>query len=322
MTSIDLTLDSEYKAAHQGAVMFDSSRSGLFRLTGDTRIDLVDRLSTNEITSLQPGQGAATILTTHQARIIDRVIVYIRDQDLLLLTSPGAKQVVANWFKSNIFFNDDVQVYDLSDELEIFSLYGTQAGDVLSKLVDKDVLSMQMNEWGQTSDGLIYTRTDPVAGNGFHLLAEADLLSTNLQAAMGAGAILIGEQAMELLRIESGLPGYETELSNDYIPLEVGLWEDVSFSKGCYLGQEIIARMESRQKLAKKMVGLQSNAPLKIRGKITTKGSSIGRVTSATVDPNGKGLGIGFVKPDYALDGTKVSIGTEPSVEAEILTLG
>ncbi len=321
MTSIDLTLDSEYRAAHQGAVMFDSSRSGLLRLTGETRIDLVDRLSTNEITTLQTGQGAATILTTHQARIIDRVIVYIRDQDLLLLTSPGAKQVVVDWFKSNIFFNDDVQVYDLSEEQDIFSLYGTQAGDVLSKLVDTDVLGMQLHEWGQTSDDLIYTRTDPIAGNGFHLLAEADLLSTYRQAAIGAGAILIGEQTMELLRIESGLPGYETELSNDYIPLEVGLWEDVSFSKGCYLGQEIIARMESRQKLAKKMVGLRASAPLEIGGKITVNGSSIGKVTSAVVDPNGKGLGLGFVKPDYALDGTKVNIGTDSLIDAVVIII-
>ena len=311
------SVEAEYAAAHHGAVIYDSSPLGRLRLTGATRVDFLHRMSTNDMNSLKPGQGAATVLTTPNARIIDRVIVYLREADLLMLTSRGAQTTVAAWLKKYIFFNDDVQVRDASGELGMMSVYGAQAAEVASKIAGSDAAGLRLHAWQPISDQCLIARADPIAGGGFHLLAASLAELPSLwQAAIDAGAAPIGEQALEVLRIESGRPRFAHELSEAYIPLEVGLWADVSFSKGCYIGQEIIARMESRNRLAKQMVGLRSSAPIGLDSEMYVDGTTVGKVTSAAVRPNGDSIAIGFIKPAYALAGTRVSLGG--SIDAEV----
>src|SRR3989304_5033382 len=89
------SLEAEYAAAQHGSVVYDSSPLGRLRLTGETRVDLMQRMSTNDLSSLGPGQGAATIFTTPLARIIDRTVVYVRNDDVLLIASRGAQPLVA-----------------------------------------------------------------------------------------------------------------------------------------------------------------------------------------------------------------------------------
>jgi aminomethyltransferase len=298
----------EYAAAQHGAVVYNSRALGRLRLTGDDRCDFLHRMSTNDINALEPGQGAATILTTPTARIVDRVIVYQRAADLLLLTSPGAQSAVAAWLRKHIFFNDDVQVHDASSEWSIFSLYGGGAGRIAARIAGQDLAGLGLHGWVQTADSALIARADPIAGEGFHLLAAEDVLNSLWQAAIDAGATPVGESTMELLRIESGLPRYGVELSQEYIPLEVGLLADISFNKGCYTGQEIIARMDTRQRLAKKMVRLRSNEPIEPGGEIRVDGSSVGKVTSAAVRPDGGGVALGFIKTPHAVAGKIVAI--------------
>ncbi len=309
----------EYAAARAGAVICDSSPRGRLRLTGRARIDFLHRMSTNDLNALRPGQGAATALTTPIARIIDRVIVYERQDDALLLTSRGAQALVANWLRKYIFFNDDVQVRDASTEVGLLSIYGPKAADVASRLVEQDVSGLSLHAW-LTHGSLALARADAMAGDGFHVFAPAPLaLASAWQSALDAGAIPIGEQAMETLRIESGLPRFARELSEAYIPLEVGLWRDVSFSKGCYIGQEIIARMESRQRLAKQMVGLRSDVSIESGADIAFEGGPVGKVSSAAPRPGGDWIGLGFVKPAAATPGARVSIGADRPAQADVV---
>jgi aminomethyltransferase len=184
--------------------------------------------------------------------------------------------------------------------------------------VAQDVSGLDLHAW-LTGGGLIVARADAIAGDGFHVWAPVSAgLAETWQAALAAGAVPIGEQALETLRIESGLPRFARELSEAYIPLEVGLWRDVSFSKGCYIGQEIIARMESRQRLAKQMAGLRSDAPFEPGADIAFEGEVVGKVSSAAPRPGGDWIGLGFVKPAAATPGARVSIGAERPAQAEI----
>jgi folate-binding protein YgfZ len=115
------------------------------------------------------------------------------------------------------------------------------------------------------------------------------------QLLIGKGCVPISEADFEILRIESGLKRFGHELSLDYIPLEADLWHDVSFNKGCYVGQEIIARMESRGRLAKRLVRLRLAQPVQPGADITADGKKAGIITSAAVGPNGA-VALGFVK--------------------------
>ncbi len=315
-------IEAEYAAAHAGAVVYDSHPVGRLRLTGSTRIDFLHRMSTNDLSALSPGQGAATILTTPIGRIVDRIIVYAREDDAILLTSRGAQALVANWLKKYIFFNDDVQMHDASAEWGMISLYGAEAREAASAAIGQDASDLKLHRWRVVDDRLLVARADSIAGEGFHVLAsELGALKSAWGAAIASGATPIGERAYEILRIESGLPRHPNELSEAYIPLEVGLWPDVSFTKGCYIGQEIIARMESRQRLARQMVGLRSPSTIETGAELYAANSVIGKVSSAASRPGGESIALGFVKPSHAHDGLELYVGDERSVAARVTQL-
>src|SRR5512141_679434 len=109
------TVEKEYQAAHTGSAMIAASAWGRLKFTGKNRVDFLHRLSTNDLLSLQVGQGAGTVFTTPIARIIDRTVVYVRDGDVLMLTSRGNQARVRQWLRKYIFFNDDVQIKDVTD---------------------------------------------------------------------------------------------------------------------------------------------------------------------------------------------------------------
>jgi aminomethyltransferase len=241
---------------------------------------------------------------------------------LLILTSRGAQVLVSNWLRKHIFFNDDVQVRDASGEFGMLSVYGPGAADVASALTGQEARGLALHAWQSGRDDVIVARADPIAGDGYHLLVTApDSLRAMWRAALDSGATPMGEQAFEILRIEAGLPRFARELSEAYIPLEVGLWSDVSFSKGCYTGQEIIARMESRHKLAKQLVGVRSSASLMPGAELRAEGSGVGQVTSSAVRPDGQWIALAVVKPAYAAPSTRLTLNAEQPGEVEVVAL-
>ena len=115
------------------------------------------------------------------------------------------------------------------------------------------------------------------------------------QELIEGGLVAIDEAAFDYLRIQDGQPRFGRELTEEYIPLEANLWADVSFNKGCYTGQEIIARMESRGRLAKKLVRLLPEAPVAAGAELSAAGKKAGRITSAAVGPDGP-VALGYVR--------------------------
>ncbi|NIP27138.1 MAG: glycine cleavage system protein T, partial [Phycisphaerae bacterium] len=107
-------------------------------------------------------------------------------------------------------------------------------------------------------------------------------------------------------------PRFGRELTEDYIPLEANLWDDVSFNKGCYTGQEVIARMESRGRIAKQLVKLSPDAPLEIGAEIRADGKKAGQVTSTADGPQGA-LALGYVKSAFLENGHTITAGETPT---------
>ena len=311
MTTEMMTSPAEaYQAAHAAAVLTDHPGRGMLRLSGATRLELLNRMSTQAVLDLKSGEGAATVLTTDIGRIIDRPIVYATRDDAYLLTGRGHNDALARYFMRNIFFNDDVQVQDISAETVVFGVYGPQAGEKLAAAGFPDV-DVPLHHWRQAdiNGATAYLhRTDPIAGDGYFITAEMSHQDTVWNALLAAGALPVDEAAFEYLRIEGGQPRFGRELTLDYIPLEAGLWADVSFSKGCYVGQEIIARMESRGKLAKRLVRLRSDAPVERGAEIAAVGRVAGTITSAGDGPAGP-LALGYVKTAALADGARLAVG-------------
>lgn len=306
-SQIDATV---YQAAKETAVLVDRSQLGMLKITGATRIDLMHRMSTQALNGLQSGQGAATVLTTDIGRIIDRLILYAASDTVYVLTGENNGDNIARYLLRFVFFNDDFHLQDVSAETAVFAIYGPQAQAKLAG-AGFGTVDLPLHHWrpAEVAGVTAYLhRTDPIAGDGYYVMcqeADRDALWTHLLA---AGLVEADEAAFDFLRIEAGLPRYGRELTNEYIPLETGLWDDVSFNKGCYTGQEVIARMESRGKLAKKLVNLQPKAPVATGDAITANGKNAGTITSVALGPDGP-VALGYVKTAVLEAGTPLFVG-------------
>lgn len=298
------TLKEAYRAAHEDAVIVDRSNLGILKLTGETRLALIHRMSTQDVKDLASGQGSATVLTTDIGRMVDRLLLYTSSDAIYAVTGENNAENVARYLMRFVFFQDDFHVEDLSDETKILGVYGQRAGDRLRALFG-DAVDLPLHHWRQVPSSsprsggeqatLYIHRTDPVAGDGYFLMFDADDEAAMQSMLNDADLTAIGESAFDYLRIESGLPRYGQEITEEYIPLEAGLWNDVSFSKGCYTGQEIIARMESRGRLAKQLVQLQPEQAVGRGAEIEAQGKAVGTITSSGDGPAGP-LALGYVK--------------------------
>ncbi len=311
---------AELAAAREAAALLDRSHEGRLSLTGRDRLALLQRMSTNDVAALQPGQGAPTLLTTPTGRIIDRIMVYNRGDDVLVLTEPGRGEAVRAYLQRNIFFNDELFLRDLAGETRLFAVHGPHADAILHRLVPDWPTDAPFpgREAVIAGTGVFIGRIKPVSQAAWGVIAASETAPAVYDALVEAGARPAGSLTYNVLRIAAGRPGVGRELSADYIPLEVGLWDEVSFTKGCYTGQEIIARMESRGKLAKTIVQIALSASVDAPAPLYAEsGRQVGTLTSSVSAPDGQHYGIGVVNLTFAEPGLALTAGA--GVPARIL---
>ena len=311
-------IENAYQAAHSGAIVVDRSDLGYLRFSGESRLDLLNRMSTQKVDVLKKGQGAATILTTDIGRINDRLIIYSNEDVVYGLTGAGNNDNIARYLMRFVFFLDDFQIQDVSSETAIIGLYGSEAGDAANRVYGASS-SLPLHHWERSEiEGVPISihRADPIGGDGYFIICQIGEKSKILSNLLAAGAVFADNDAYEYLRIESGIPLLGRELTLDYIPLEAGLRPDISFNKGCYIGQEIIARMDSRGKLAKKLVRLLPSSPVNAGAEIMAGEKSAGSITSASDGPNGP-LALGYVKSAY-LDSNTLTVNGAPVSIADL----
>jgi aminomethyltransferase len=299
-----------YNEVVNGCGLADLADSARLWATGRDRIDLIHRMSTNDLRNMAVNEGRATVLTTAIGRMVDRIVVISLGERALVLGSPGTGEIIRRWLNGYVFYNDEVVFTNAAESLGQFQLFGPKAKAVAEGLAPgaSDLKLYQALE----HEGLIVVRGDPLAGDSYLVLGEPQDLVKGRGTVLANGAVAVDREIYEVVRVESGLPEYGHEMGEAYIPLEVGLWDDISFSKGCYIGQEIIARMESRGKLAKTLVGVQSAGPLQVGGLLTSVAKS----------PRFGWIGLAFVKPAEADPGRELTLeGADAPVLARVAAL-
>lgn len=248
-----------YRAASEAAAFADISDWGWIRLTGRDRLDLLHRLSTNDLKKLQPGQGAPTVLTSPTGRVMAVLTVYTGEADVFIRTMPGQAAGVTRYLGSMIFWQDQVEVADLTPAATQFALYGPAASSVLQSLTAEDISTLQPYCWrGATLSGNTVSvhRGGPLETFDW-FLDVAPSGREQVLAALETHAARLDRNTMDLLRIEAGLPLWSRELSDQVTPLETGLLPAINFNKGCYTGQEVIARQSNYDKITRNLVGLE-----------------------------------------------------------------
>lgn len=316
-------LNNEYQAAFDGSILLDRSHEGRILLTGDGRFELVNRMSTNKIVDMALHEGRPTVFTNATARILYRVVAYNRPEGLLIITEPGQGEAVVAYLQRNIFYGDKVKVLNLQQNTKHFAIHGTSAdkilGEVQSTLFDLPLLYSQEIKW-QDTDFTVVRRKSIIGGHWAIICQTQDAVALHqylLKIGEKHNLKPAGSLTFNTLRIRSGRPA-SLELSQDYIPLEVGLWDEISFDKGCYTGQEIIARMESRERLAKTMVKLHLSEFVNAPATIYDGDKSVGTLTSSVKAPDDELFAIAILKTDLSHSGTKITVG-DNRVSATVL---
>ena len=315
-TAVYSSVRDEYTSASEGVGITDRSHLGRLRVSGADALDLLNRLSTNNLDDLAIGDVQGTVLTTNKGRIIDLLYVLRQDDHLLVLTGPETCQRVAEWIDFYTFI-EDVVVEDVTEETAMLSVVGRAATSSLPQLADMPLYgSAQI-----TIDGVdvLALRTDFTGVDGYDLIGPAEQAPALWDALTATGAAPVGSQALELVRISNGIAGNGGELEEDYNPIEAGLMDFISFNKGCYIGQEVVARLNTYDKVQKHLVRLSwdgDDAP-ELPADLLHDGRKVGTLTTAvkTIDGD-KFIGLGFVRKAHVEEGVRLL--TEDDVEVVV----
>ncbi len=290
-----------YALMRESAVTTVLPRSVL-RIEGKDTFDFLHRMSTNDLRTLADGQTRRTVIVSEKGRIIDLVMVVRIGEHAILLGSPGSGIDLARWFERFIIM-DDVRITGTPDDLSISSIYGPESPVIIRKFLGADgVHDDRDDRILQTPDDHRYLiREDLGSVPGYlYIPGEEDALGGRVSMFPGPGAEIAPADAgtFETVRVEEAVPALGRELGPEVNPLEAGLKRYISFSKGCYIGQEVIARLDTYKKLQKILslfifqdFGGATLSP----GKLFQAEHEAGRITSTVYSPrHGGWIGLGY----------------------------
>ena len=314
---------TEHAALCNSAGVLDLGFRSRLCLTGDDRRKFLHGQVTNDVNGLQVGQGCYAALVNAKGKMQSDLNIYRLPDELLLDFEPGYSDAVARRLEKYVIA-DDVQVVDVTPHYGLLSVQGPKAAEVIRQ-PDLGVslpagLMTFLSIRGEVL-GEIYLMNSPRAGGGgFDLFVPCPALGAVLEALITAAKLVGGRasgwQALETARIEAGIPRYGADMDETNLPPEAGL-EDraISYTKGCYIGQEVIARIRTYGQVAKALCGLRladDLGTLPARGdKLFKNGKEVGYVTSACKSPTLKAnLALGFVRREANQPGAELALNT------------
>jgi len=302
------SIEEEYRILTQG-VGCRVSLSALIELHGKDTLDFLHRITTNEIKSLPQNHFTKTIFTNEKGRILDRVLVLNFGEKQLLIGNNGAQHKLSLWLQRYIIM-DDVKVIEANKQLVVFEIMGSQAKSFMTLLCGEQCKELQGNEirlltLDDFSFHVIKNSTSHEEESFLiiaHQLNAVKLLTYALQNKGIFDFGLVGEDAYEIYRIEKGILT-EKELNDQVNPHEAKLLDEVSFKKGCYIGQEVVARLATYDKVQKFLSGFLFNVSPSSDKEFTIlddENKEIGIVTSSCFSLSmKKSIGLGYLKKDF-----------------------
>lgn len=309
------------RAARTGAGIVDLSPGGRIKITGSDRKDLLQRISASDLRPLEAGGFAPIVFVTPKGRIVDRALLLDRGDSLLLVTSPAGRARLAAWIRKYVLASD-VALTDVTEETAAFALTGPAAAELVKAIAGVGVSRLEAARFLSVPVGDVDTAIAPYDAmpSAWIFLAETPGVLEVHERALAAGAAPIGLRDAEVLRVEAGIPADGHELTEDWNPWEARLEGSFSLQKGCYTGQEVLARLNTYDKIQKRLVGLRlgQGVPPAIPARVVRREADEGQereagtLTSAVVsDRLGETIGLAFVKLAWEAEGTELLAGDE-----------
>ena len=281
----------------------DRSDCGRLRITGADALDLLNRLTTNKLETLPDGTARSTVLTNGDARVLDHLRLAAVDGGMWCLTSPGRAEDVADW--TDLYtFGEEITVADESSRTAQFTVLGPLAAEAVATAG----FPVPQFDCVLAQDGVV------VVASPFGTHPAYDLLlpvteAERVKAALSAFAPEVDANTFEAYRIAQGVPAYGAEFGAFNNPLEARLLGSISDDKGCYTGQEVIARLQTYRKVQRLLMSFTSDTPALPGDALEAEdGSPAGVVTSAFDTGDGHTLGLALVAAKHALAGASLRL--------------
>lgn len=308
---------AEHAAARKAAGLFDFSFRARFSATGNDRVRFLHGMVSNDVKGLVPGKGVYAALLDVRGHILADLSIYSLEDRLLVETDAD---LVEKALQTLGHYNIGGRVPLERLDLRALSLEGPEASGIL-----RDALEISLpgaEEFSHVSarfgdESLHVARATSTGEEGFEIWAPPEEIlhvwNLLLDRGRSRGLLPCGTRALESLRIEAGIPRYGSELGEDTLPLEAGLFNALSFNKGCYIGQEIVERARSRGHVNWKLVGLfteaaQSPAPGE---KLLRDGKEAGEITSACVSPTlERTIALAYLRKEASEPGTTLILAS------------
>ena len=303
----------EFAALRSTGGLYNLSERARFRLTGSDRVRWLNGMVTNNIRDLAVGSGIYAFLLNPQGHILGDLTAYNRGESLLVETGSDQAQKILATFDHYIIM-DDVEVANVSASLTTVGVTGPEAETLLraagfefpalQPLQSADVLWQQVPVSIVRGEHEIYPSYDLWIAP-----AQADSL---LKALQSAGAVLVGQDALELYRVALGTPRYGRDIRERDLPQETEQQRALNFNKGCYVGQEIVERIRSRGAVHRKFTGFKLSGPLPAPGsKIQVQAKDVGEITSSALIPAPGGdqaVALGYIRREFGAAEKEIEI--------------
>lgn len=312
--------DAEHAALRNAAGVLDLGFRGRFCLTGADRTRLLHGQVTNDVEGLARFRGCYAAFVTNKGRMQADAFIYALADELLVDVEPGRTRPLLERLEHYIVA-DDVQVVDVAPFYGLLSVQGPRAAAVVARLgLPQPPALLEVAHAPDPAIGDLYVARNPRTGSdGFDLFvpldAQAMVLDKLVSAARDEGGATAGFDAFDLARIEAGLPRFGADMDEANLPPEAGIEaRAISYAKGCYIGQEVIARIRTYGQVAKALRGLRLPADLPqlpTKGaKLTRDGREVGYVTSAARSPAAGNIALGYVRRECNTPGTRLTLAS------------
>ncbi len=323
----------EYRALREATGVIDRSARGRLAAAGRDRLTYLHAMLTNDVASLSAGKGCYAAYLTAQGRMLADMRVLELGDLTLLDVEPDSTALVLEKLEQFIF-SEDVQLSNLSEELGEICVCGPGSAEMLSGVLNAAAGVLAALQEYQSIRVLFDGGNVVAAAEGefgtpaFNVDLARPHAGPLRDALRRAGAVDASVEAAEILRVEAGRPRYGVDMDETTIPLEAGIEaRAISFTKGCYPGQEVITRVLQRGhgRVAKRLVGVACESDhVPVHGDLVVAGDrEIGRVTSATFSPSLEvPIALGYLHRDFVNPGTAVAVVHDDArIAAHVVTL-
>ena len=310
MTTTGVELDAEYRQLREECGLLDRSDRGKLLVTGSDAAEYLQGQLTNDVEALASGEGQYAALLDRKGHMqADMRVLRTAPEEIWIDTEEVALAAVLRHLRT-YSIGRDVDVADVSSERAILSLIGPRSVEVAG------TPALPENACEAATVGAIECLAAGTR-HGIDLIAAAEDRERLRELLLGAGAAPVSAAAAEILRVEAGVPRFGAEMGNETMPAEAGIVEQVvSFTKGCYIGQETVARLHYKGRPNRHLRGLRLSGPVEPGAAVRLGEKEVGRLGSACVSPALGPVGLAILRRE-AEPGAEVAVG-EDGVTAEV----